>query len=123
MNQKMAKYHTLLPVKNRIIADSSVKIRFLADVNFDQIANRAANKGKWYFPFSVFLSETFNTNMIGPQNGFQHFAVVLNDFSMKSQVISGTSVARRRKEMTEVEKKWVKTKDTPRTQVNSIKCI
>ncbi len=110
MNQKMAKYHTLLPVKNRIIADSSVNILFLADVNFDQIANRAANKGKWYFPFSVFLSETFNTNMIGLQNGFRHLAVVLNDFSKKPRIISGASVARRRKEMTEDEKNGSKPK-------------
>lgn len=117
MNQKMAKYHTLFPGKNRNKSDNHL---FLTDVSFDQFANRAANQGKWYFPFSVFLPEPYKANRNDSQNGFIHPAVILNDISEKPQIISGHSQARRKNKMTEGEEKLIKTGNSPERRQTSL---
>ena len=113
MNQKMAKYHTLFPVKNRNITDNSDNILFLTGVYPDQFANRSVNQVKWYFPFPIYLAELHKANRKYSQNAFIYRAGIFSDISQKTGINFCSSLSGRRNKTAESEGKLIKTGNKP----------
>jgi len=111
--QKMAKYHTLFPVKNRNITDDSDNILFLTGVSFDQFANRAVNQEKWYFPFPIYLAELHIAYREDSQPGFINLAGILSGISQKPGIIFSSSFSDSRNKIAEIDGKFIKTGSNP----------